>query len=138
VQLQLFILTYIEKLNGNPEARRNMTDSSLHRNPVSCVNCPCAAPCWLSLTNHPPTACLAGYLGCEPGDDVQRRLDELHRRLQHHRHAEAARADARYGQPERITARGVRVVVVVIVAAESPGVNNNNPHGSRGKTVKAR
>jgi hypothetical protein len=50
---------------------------------------------------------------------VQRRLDELHRRLQHHRHAEAARADARYGQPERITARGVRVVVVVIVAAGS-------------------
>lgn len=52
-----------------------------------------------------PTTCLAGNLGGEPGHDVQRRLDELHRRLQHQRHAEAARADARDGQPARITAK---------------------------------
>lgn len=58
----------------------------------------------------PTTTCLAGYLGGEPGHDVQRRLDELHRRLQHQRHAEAAWADARDGQPEQITftARCVR------------------------------
>uniref|UniRef100_K3ZAG0 Uncharacterized protein n=1 Tax=Setaria italica TaxID=4555 RepID=K3ZAG0_SETIT len=42
---------------------------------------------------------LAGDLGGEPGHDVQRRLDELHRRLQQQRHAQAARADARDGQP---------------------------------------
>lgn len=42
----------------------------------------------------------AGYLGGEPGHDMERRLDELHRHLQQQRHAEAARADARDGQPD--------------------------------------
>jgi len=41
----------------------------------------------------------AGYLGGEPGHDMERRLDELHGHLQQQRHAEAARADARDGQP---------------------------------------
>lgn len=41
----------------------------------------------------------AGYLGGEPGHDMERRLDELHGHLQQHRHAEAAGADARDGQP---------------------------------------
>lgn len=42
----------------------------------------------------------AGYLGGEPRHDVERRLDELHRRLQQQRHAQAAGADARDGQPD--------------------------------------
>jgi hypothetical protein len=42
---------------------------------------------------------LAGDLGGKPGHDMERRLDELHGHLQQHRHAEAAGADARDGQP---------------------------------------
>jgi len=42
----------------------------------------------------------AGYLGGEPRHDMERRLDELHRRLQQQRDAQAARADARDGQPD--------------------------------------
>lgn len=58
---------------------------------------------------------LAGDLGGEPGHDVQRRLDELHRRLQQQRHAQAARADARDGQPA-ITA-GERVLDLICCGA---------------------
>ena len=42
-----------------------------------------------------------GYLGGEPRHDMERRLDELHRRLQQQRHAQAAGADARDRQPTR-------------------------------------
>ena len=49
---------------------------------------------WDELNRHS-----AGYLGGEPGHDMERRLDELHGHLQQHRHAEAAGADARDGQP---------------------------------------
>ena len=74
-----------------------------------------------------PTTCLAGYLGGEPGHDVQRRLDELHRRLQHHRHAEAARADARDGQPARTDHSKGRVLSPLRI----------HTHASRGK-IEAR
>ena len=50
---------------------------------------------------------------------MQRRLDELHRRLQHHRHAEAARADARDGQPARITGKGMLSPLRIRMEAEA-------------------